>query len=178
MEIPQLGPEQKRLLGALVELVGGETRLVGGTEIADAVDRNPGTIRNRMQSLSALRLVEGVPGPGGGYKPTAAAYRALDSERLDDPADVPVERDGRAGDGLTVEAIDLETVHSPTECRATATLTGLADQFSPGDRITIGPTPTVDLRVSGTVEAVDPAASTVTLDVRRMRTVTDAVAAD
>jgi hypothetical protein len=88
MQNPQLGPEQKRLLGALVELVGGETRLVGGTEIADAVGRNPGTIRNRMQSLSALRLVEGVPGPGGGYKPTAAAYRALDSERLDDPAGV------------------------------------------------------------------------------------------
>lgn len=178
METPQLGPEQKRLLKTLVDLIGGETRLVGGTEIADAVGRNPGTIRTRMQSLSALRLVEGIPGPGGGYKPTAAAYRTLDGERLDDPADVPVECEGQAVGGLTVEGIDLETVHSPTECRATATLAGLTDQFSPSDRITIGPTPTVDLRVSGTVEAVDPAASTVTLDVRGMRTVTDAVAAD
>ena len=30
------------------------------------MSRNPGTIRNQMQSLRSLGLVKGVPGPRGG----------------------------------------------------------------------------------------------------------------
>ncbi len=178
METQPLSPNQRRILQSLVELIDNDSRVVSGSEIAADVGRNPGTIRNQMQSLSALQLVEGIPGPRGGYKPTAAAYRALDDERLDDPADVPVERNSQAVGGINVEKIDLETVHSPNLCRAEISMGGAVSPFSPGDSVTIGPTPTTGLLISGTVEGVDPGAKTITLDVASMQTPTEPVAAD
>lgn len=178
MQETPLRSSQRRILESLVGLVDDETRLVSGEAIADDVGRNPGTIRNQMQSLSALQLVEGVPGPRGGYKPTAAAYRALDSEDVDDPADVPVERSDRPVRNVTVETIDFVTVHSPDHCRADVSVRDSVRQFSEGEVVTLGPTPSTDLRISGTVEVIDPDRNTITLEVSRIRTPGDSVAAD
>lgn len=177
METNSLRPSQKRILESLVGLVDDETQTVSGQDIADEVDRNPGTIRNQMQSLRALQLVEGIPGPKGGYKPTAAAYRALDSEEVDDPADIPVEGAHTVTE-ITVEKIDFVTVHSPNECRAEVSVRGPVREFSQGDRVTLGPTPSTELRISGTVEAVETPAGTVTVDVDSMTTSAEPVAAD
>ena len=178
MATPQLSRHQRRILQSLVELVDDETPLVSGAEIAADLGRTPGTIRNQIQSLSALQLVEGVPGPRGGYKPTAAAYRTLDNERLNDPADVPVARNGRMLHDINVEKIDFETVHSPNACQAEVTVQGSVESFSRNDRVRIGPTPSTDLQISGTVEAVEPTTGTITLDVGRMTTATEQVTAD
>jgi len=70
----ELTSSQKSILTALINLYGEQEDAVKGEAIAEEVDRNPGTIRNQMQSLKALQLVEGVPGPKGGYKPTSNAY--------------------------------------------------------------------------------------------------------
>lgn len=178
MTTPQLSQHQRRILQSVVELVDDETPLVGGSEIAAELDRNPGTIRNQIQSLSALQLVEGVPGPRGGYKPTAAAYRTLDSERLDDPADVPVAQNDQAVHDVNVEKIDFVTVHSPNQCRAEVTVRGSVQHFSQGEHVTLGPTPSTELQISGTVEAVEPTSGTITLEVGRMTTSTEPMAAD
>lgn len=178
MVTPQLSQHQRRILQSLVELVDEETPLVSGAEIAGDLDRNPGTIRNQMQSLSALQLVEGVPGPRGGYKPTAAAYRTLDNERLNDPADVPVARNDQAVHDVNVEKIDFVTVHSPDECRAEVAVRGSVRDFSRGEHVTLGPTPSTELQISGTVEAVEPTSGTITLEVGRMTTSTEQMAAD
>ena len=47
-----------------------------------------------MQSLKALHLVEGVPGPKGGYKAIAAAYERSPCDADDNVVDVPVIRNG------------------------------------------------------------------------------------
>ena len=73
MSTIELTSSQKTILRALVDLYTQEETAIKGEEIAEEVDRNPGTIRNQMQSLKALQLVEGVPGPKGGYKPTTNA---------------------------------------------------------------------------------------------------------
>ena len=39
---------------------------IKGDKIANVIGKNPGTIRNQMQSLKALGPVDGVPGPRGG----------------------------------------------------------------------------------------------------------------
>ena len=155
MSTPQLSSSQKRILTSLVNLADGEAQAVRGKEIAEEIDRNPGTIRNQMQSLRALQLVEGIPGPKGGYKPTATAYKTLDIEEMDEPAQVPVEHNGGRVDGVNVEEIDLATVHNPDRCRAEVTLRGSVRHFSESDRVTVGPTPSTGLRLSGTVDAVD-----------------------
>jgi len=71
-----------------------------------------------MQSLKALQLVEGVPGPKGGYKPTTNAYEALDVDQMDEAAAVPLVHSDELVDNANVESIDLSSVHHPELCRA------------------------------------------------------------
>jgi hypothetical protein len=149
----ELTPSQRTILSALVNLYREQEDAVKGEDIAEEVDRNPGTIRNQMQSLKALQLVEGVPGPKGGYKPTANAYDALDIQRMEEPASVPLYHDGELVEGANVEEIGLSSVHHPELCRAEIHLQGSVRDFHEGDSITVGPTPLSKLVVEGTLEA-------------------------
>lgn len=151
----ELTPSQKTILSALLNLYGDSDDAVKGEDIAKEVDRNPGTIRNQMQSLKALQLVEGVPGPKGGYRPTANAYEALDVEQIEQPADVPIARNGEEVPGLNVVEIDLTSVHHPDLCRAEISIRGSVRDFKEGDSVTVGPTPLSMLVVDGTVDGKD-----------------------
>ncbi|MWV64808.1 TrmB family transcriptional regulator [Halorubrum sp. JWXQ-INN 858] len=173
MSTLQLSSSQKRILTSLVNLSDGDGAVVRGRDIADAIDRNPGTVRNQMQSLRALQLVEGVPGPKGGYKPTVNAYETLDIERMDDPAEVPVEREGTPVPGVNVEGIDLASVHNPDLCRVEIVVRGSLHEFSEGDRIVVGPTPTVKLRIVGVVDGVNPMENTLVVRARSMQAPTE-----
>jgi len=151
----ELTPSQKTILTALVNLYGEHESAVKGEDIADEVDRNPGTIRNQMQSLKALQLVEGVPGPKGGYKPTATAYEALDIQQLDRAAEVPLTHEGDRVEDVNVEGISLTSVHHPDLCRAEIQLRGSVRDVHEGDAVTVGPTPLSDLVVEGIVDGRD-----------------------
>jgi len=167
----ELTPSQRTILSALVDLHREAETAVKGETIAEEVDRNPGTIRNQMQSLKALQLVEGVPGPKGGYKPTARAYDALQVQRLDEPATVPLSRvGGETIDGVNVESIDLTSVHHPENCRAEVHVRGSIREVHDGDELRVGPTPLSKLVVDGVVEGKDDTENVVIL------TITDMVA--
>lgn len=164
----ELTPSQRTILQALVNLSREANGAVKGERIAEAVDRNPGTVRNQMQSLKALQLVEGVPGPKGGYRPTGAAYDALQMAQLDQAADVPIRHDGDRV-GANVEQIDLTSVHHPEECRARVRLRGSTAAFDDGDPVTVGPTPLSKLRIEGTVEGTDDTNNALVLTIEGMR---------
>jgi len=117
----ELTSSQKSILTALINLYGEREDAVKGEAIADEVDRNPGTIRNQMQSLKALQLVEGVPGPKGGYKPTSNAYEALDIQRMDEPANVPIFHEGEEmrGSTSTGSTSPVSTIRSCAAPRST-----------------------------------------------------------
>ena len=165
----ELTPSQRSVLQELVNLYRESESAVKGEEIADEVNRNPGTIRNQMQSLKALQLVEGVPGPKGGYKPMATAYDALQIEQVDQAADVPLSHDGDLVPRANVEQIDLTSVHHPEECRAKVRLRGSISGFSKGDSVTVGPTPLSKLRIDGTVEGKDDTNNSLILTIDDMR---------
>ncbi|OYR81152.1 TrmB family transcriptional regulator, partial [Halorubrum ezzemoulense] len=131
----ELTSSQKSILSALINLYGEREDAVKGEAIAEEVDRNPGTIRNQMQSLKALQLVEGVPGPKGGYKPTSNAYEALDIQRMDEPANVPIYHEGEEVEGVNVDGIDLSSVHHPELCRAEIHVQGSVRDFHEGDSV-------------------------------------------
>ena len=151
----ELTPSQQTILQELVNLHRESEKAVKGEDIADRVDRNPGTIRNQMQSLKALQLVEGVPGPKGGYKPTANAYEALQIQEMEHAADVPLYHNGELVEEANVEEIDLTSVHHPEQCRAEVTLRGTVSDFHEGDKVTVGPTPLSKLQIIGTLEGKD-----------------------
>jgi predicted transcriptional regulator len=165
----ELTSSQKTILTALINLHRETEDAVKGEDIADEVDRNPGTIRNQMQSLKALQLVEGVPGPKGGYKPTANAYEALDVDQMDDPAAVPLLHNGEPVDTANVGEIDLSSVHHPDLCRAEIHVQGSVREFHEGDKVRVGPTPLSKLVIDGTVDGKDDTDNILILRIDDMR---------
>ncbi len=146
---------QREILQALINLFREKGRAVKGEEISERIDRNPGTVRNQMQSLKALGLVEGVPGPKGGYKATSAAYQALNMTHMEKEADVAIYRNGERVQNVNVAEIDLNTVRHPDMCRASVKILGDARLFNVGDSIQVGPTPVNKLVVRGEVVGRD-----------------------
>jgi predicted transcriptional regulator len=173
----QLSSSQERVLTALVNLSEGREMPVQGREIADAIDRNPGTVRNRMGSLNTLGLVKGVAGPDGGYIPTDEAYDVLGIERLEDAETTPVEREGDPVEDVTVAEIDLSSVANPELCRAELVIRGPVGPFDAGDHVTIGPTPATGLRLSGVVDATNVDGNSLLVRVDGMETPTGGSAA-
>jgi transcriptional regulator len=155
MSAIDLTANQKNILTALVDLHRDAETAVKGETIAEEVDRSPGTIRNQMQSLKALQLVEGVPGPKGGYKPTVTAFEALDIDQLDDPAIVPLTHKDETIDDANIQEIDLSSVHHPEQCRAKIHIQGSVRKYQNGDYMLVGPTPVAKLAIEGTVDGID-----------------------
>jgi predicted transcriptional regulator len=168
MSAIELTTSQRTILRALVNLHGEAESAVKGEAIAEEVGRNPGTIRNQMQSLKALQLVEGVPGPKGGYKPTTVAFETLDIQQMDEPAAVPLRHAGEPVEDVNVEELRLSNVHHPDLCRAELHLRGSVKQFHEGDNVRVGPTPLSKLVVEGVVDGKDTTASVLVLKIEGM----------
>jgi hypothetical protein len=108
-----------------------------------------------MQSLKAIGLVDGVPGPKGGYVPTALAYKELNLDLTEGDYDVSISRDGVILNGAKVKEIDFTTLCHPDICHAVIKLFGSAKLFEIGDQIAIGPTPVNKLLIRGEVFGKD-----------------------
>ncbi|MFB3765320.1 MAG: CBS domain-containing protein [Methanotrichaceae archaeon] len=150
----ELTPIQRDILTALINIYRRDNRAVKGEEIAEIIDRNPGTIRNQMQSLKALNLVEGVPGPKGGYKATGSAYQALNLDTAGD-AVTPIMKNGIVVDGATASEIIFDKVMKSNECDGLIRVIGDIRGFNVGDEIRIGPTPVNKLYIRGIIAARD-----------------------
>lgn len=163
-----LTPVQRDMLTALINIHRREGRAVKGEEIAKLIDRNPGTIRNQMQSLKALNLVEGVPGPKGGYRATGSAYEALSLDATGDVVEVPVLRNGVLVEGATASEIVFNKVMKTHECGGLVRIIGNIRDFNVGDEIEIGPTPVNKLYIRGKVLGRDDTMSRLIFDVTEM----------
>ncbi len=146
---------QRDILITLITLYHQHSHSIKGEEIADKIQRNAGTVRNQMQALKAIGLVDGVPGPKGGYIPTALAYKELNLNTAGDESDVPISRNGEVFQGVNVREIDFTTLCHPDICHAVIRLGGSAKLFEIGDKITIGPTPVNKLLIRGEVFGKD-----------------------
>jgi predicted transcriptional regulator len=146
---------QKDILITLITLYHQQSQPIKGEEIAEVIRRNPGTVRNQMQALKAIGLVDGVPGPKGGYNPTALAYEVLNLNSSDEEYDVLISRDGAVMKGVKVSEIAFTTLCHPDLCQAVVKLIGSVKLFEIGDQITIGPTPVNKLLIRGEVYGKD-----------------------
>lgn len=164
----ELSVIQREILSALINLFREKGRAVKGEEISERIDRNPGTVRNQMQSLKALGLVEGVPGPKGGYKTTSEAYQALNLTHMEREADVAIYRNGERIQNTNVAEIDLNTVRHPDMCRASVKILGDTRMFNVGDSIQVGPTPVNKLVIRGEVVGRDDINSVILCSINEM----------
>ena len=153
--IMDLSPIQKDILITLITLYHQSSHAIKGEEIADVLKRNPGTVRNQMQALKALGLVDGVPGPKGGYSPTARAYKELNLGDLEHQSEVQILRDGEKVKGVRVAELGFTTLCHPDLCQAMVKIIGSVKLFKVGDMVSIGPTPVNKLLVRGEVFGMD-----------------------
>ena len=143
---------QKEILQTLINLYRtSKCTSVKCENIADLMGRNSGTIRNQMQSLRSLGLVQGVPGPRGGYKPTLEAYHTLNIENDPCEVHVPISVNGEFVSDIAVNKIEFTSILRPGACEATITALGDIKQLDLDDQIKIGPTPVNNLTVIGTI---------------------------
>lgn len=159
---------QKDILTALINLQRQKESAIKGEEIAVLIHRNSGTIRNQMQLLKALGLVEGVPGPKGGYRPTGEAFQALDIEVMEEETIVPVYRNGVVVNNTTTAEISFTTVRNPEKCRGNIKIIGNIKDFNTNDQIQVGPTPVNRLTVRGEVYGRDDSNNTVLVNILEM----------
>ncbi len=163
---------QKEILQSLINLYrNSKGKSIKGEEIAEMMSRNPGTIRNQMQSLRSLGLVKGVPGPRGGYKPTIEAYHTLNITATDNEAQVPIYMKGEKLEDISVAKIEFTSIPHPGECEAAIKALGNIKQLDLGDRIRIGPTPVNKLVVNGVVVGRDDMDNILLLDTTSIRSI-------
>ena len=163
---------QKEILQTLINLYQSSSgKSIKGEDIADVMNRNPGTIRNQMQALRSLSLVKGVPGPRGGYKPTIEAYHALNISVSDDDSNVPIYKNGQRMEDISVAKIEFTSVPQPTECEAAIKVLGSIKDLKLGDEIRIGPTPVNNLGVMGTIVGRDDMDNILLVDTKTIRSI-------
>ena len=132
---------QKEILQTLINLYQSSNgKSIKGEDIAEIMNRNPGTIRNQMQSLRSLSLVKGVPGPRGGYKPTIEAYHTLNISVSNNDSKVPIYKNGQLLNDISVARIEFTSVPQPSECEAVIKVLGSIRDLKLGDTIIIRPT--------------------------------------
>ncbi len=159
---------QREILQALIDLYHTTRGAVQGKEIADKLNRHPGTIRNQMVALRALGLVEGISGPKGGYHPSSEAYEALDMEDIIEEALVPIHKAGKTVENVTVVDIELTSISDPKKCRALIHVKGTLKALNIGDSITVGPTPVQKLLIKGKVMGRDDINNVLAIDIQEM----------
>ncbi|MDD2666171.1 MAG: CBS domain-containing protein [Methanocellales archaeon] len=164
----ELTPVQKQIITALINLSRKKNEVIKGEDIAKVIGRSPGTVRNQMQSMKALELVEGIPGPKGGYKPTGNAYEAINLDKLDKEAIVCIYRNGILIEGATVSNIDFISLRHPILCRAAVKVLGDTHDFHMGDKLQVGPTPVNNLIIRGEVYGRDDTDNVVLCNINEM----------
>ncbi len=164
----ELAPIQKDIIIALINLQRQKDMAIKGEEIAEVIQRNPGTIRNQMQLLKALGLVEGVPGPKGGYKPTGSAYDALHIQQLKNESVVPLYRNNMVVNNATAAEISFKTIRNPDACDGVVRVIGSTKDFVMGDKFQIGPTPVNHLIIRGEVTGRDDTTNSILFYINEM----------
>ena len=163
---------QKEILQTLINLYQSSNgKSIKGEDIAEVMNRNPGTIRNQMQSLRSLGLVKGVPGPRGGYKPTIEAYHSLNITVSDQDSQVPIYKNGERMEDISVARIEFTSVPQPTECEAAIKVLGSIKDLNLGDIVRIGPTPVNNLGVMGEIVGRDDMDNILLVDTTTIRSI-------
>ncbi|WP_298523830.1 CBS domain-containing protein [uncultured Methanobrevibacter sp.] len=163
---------QKEILQTLINLYQSSNgKSIKGEDIAEVMGRNPGTIRNQMQSLRSLGLVKGVPGPRGGYKPTIEAYHSLNIKVSDNDSKVPIYKNGKRMEDISVAKIEFTSVPQPSECEAAIKVLGSIKDLNLGDTVRIGPTPVNNLGVMGEIVGRDDMDNILLVDTTTIRSI-------
>ncbi len=151
----KLSSVQKEILYTLINLYEQRNKPIKGEDIAQSLKKNSGTIRNQMQVLKQLGLVDGIPGPKGGYIPTIECYKILGLLRKEkEEIKTPVYINNREKN-LKIIKIKFMNVSQPKKSYIEVHVIGDIRKIKNGDNIKIGPITDARLILEGTVIGKD-----------------------
>ena len=151
----KLSSVQKELLYTLINLYEQSNRPVKGEDIAQRLKKNSGTIRNQMQILKQLGLVDGIPGPKGGYIPTVECYKILDlMKREKEEIKTPVFINNKEKN-LKIVKIIFTNINQPKKSYIEVHVIGDIKKVKNGDNIRIGPIMDARLILEGIIIGKD-----------------------
>jgi len=162
-----LSESQRQILRVLVNEYQDAGEPIAARRLADALDRNPGTIRNKMPELLSIGVVESVAGPTGGYEPTETAFALLDRDPGVEREEITVSREFDRLD-VPVERIRFPNVFDPSESRAWVSFQRALPEIGVGDPVIVGPTPKTRLALAGEVYATTETDDRILLTVARI----------
>lgn len=160
---------QRRTVTALVNAYQAGDSPVRAKTLAAEFGLETESVRRQMGNLRELDLVESVRGPKGGYRPTDAAYSAIDRRADDDPEPSVLARDFERTDAI-VDEVRFTNVHHPERCRAQLRFQQSVQPFDEGETIAVGIGPGTDLLLAGVIDAVQPTDNVLIVDVARLET--------
>ncbi|ELY86231.1 HTH domain-containing protein [Natrialba taiwanensis] len=163
-----LTSRQRMALTTLVNKYQTDEVLVSAQVLAKEINRNAGTLRNQMQTLKALGLAEGVPGPNGGYKPTQKAYEEIDRQHLNNAETVTLAHNYKRI-SATVSEIHFTNIHHPDLCRAQIHFQQSIQDLTGGDAIVVGPSPVSNLVIAGEIVCVDNTIDMAIIDISKIK---------
>ncbi len=165
----QLTPSQREVLRTLIELYEkkGRKAMVKSREVARALGKDEGTVRNVIMMLRNMGLVESRTGPAGGYVPTLMAYEVLGRavQTLVGGGYMTVEGKNVKLMVSRMQLIDLFGDDSP---KALLRVGGDLSQLSKGDKVRITSTQAKRLIVEGRILQVNPQAAEVLVNVEKL----------
>ncbi len=172
-----LTESQKIILKTLIELYEkkGRKQMVKSKEVAKALGKDEGTVRNVIMWLKSMGLVESRTGPAGGYVPTLKAYEVLGSTAQISSLGygyLIVQKDSIVR-RLPVAHMEILNIFTGDKPRALIRAGGDLSIIKPGDRVRVESSPTKRLIVEGYVVKVNPQASELLVDVDRFVVIPD-----
>ncbi|HID43078.1 MAG TPA: HTH domain-containing protein [Archaeoglobaceae archaeon] len=158
---------QYDIVRTLIRIYQQKNTAIRADEMAKLINRNPGTVRNQMQILKTMGIVEGSPGPKGGYWPTIKAYELIGMPRQSEYVSVPVYIDGIAvGDA---DEIIFSSLSHPEVCYAKVRVLGDIDSVTNGQEVVIGPTPVNKLMIYGSIIGKDDTSEILVINIKKMQ---------
>ncbi len=174
-----LTESQKLILRTLIELYEkkGRKGMVKSREVANAIGKDEGTVRNVIMWLKSMGLVESRTGPAGGYVPTLKAYEVLgsvSSQLMGIGYGYMIVYKEKGGT-LRYPATHMEilNVFTGERIRALIRVGGDVSKINIGDRVRVESTPDRRLVVEGQVSRVNPQANEVLVDVDKFVVIPD-----
>ncbi len=172
-----LTDSQKQILKTLIELYEkkGRKAMVKSREVAQALGKDEGTVRNVIMWLKSMGLVESRTGPAGGYVPTLKAYEVLGRTAKVSSLGygyLIVQKNGNRI-RMPVSHMEIMDVFGSDYPRALVRVGGDLSILERGDKIRVESSPTKRLIIEGFVVNINPQAGEVLVDIEKFVVIPD-----
>ena len=172
MNLNDLTTLQKKYLRLLLYSHVYHSGPINAELIANKTNRHVSTVRRHIQSLVHMHLAESIPGPNGGYEPTAAGYNLLGFDNNLESKNAELQYNGDHTE-IAVVDFNITNVQDMSTCRMEIYTNNDISQFSNGGYIEIDIPTDQGLHIKGEIDMLNSVTNQLLVDVDVLSTLTE-----